>query len=759
MKTRILYTTRNKKAVLEESSLHEHKTYLKHIYADEVLKKTELWVRDHIESVILYPGTEEKASDEEILIANVLLRGVRIIRIRDIGEYKLVHDKSYKNFLLSKEEIYISDHDDRKTASYSTYNNRINQFNEILQNKYIYLKDGSYRELNYSEGRKPYIEKTSFEKKIREYLAGNNSSLTPDYYLDFSPFFPSGEDLELETIRYFSFYEGDEISLQEAFFEKEFHKKVYVKEVLRRTETFKNLKLSEKAYFIYDQLPFTPEKEDTNFLIDIHYLREERNGFRKWEIVRQRKGKTGVYEKEIWVLDAQGKRFFYQEIDGKSGEVILTRKFPEIPDWEYSASNSFEYDNEGKLISEGLDLYDDWNNEFYSVAQMREDGFFESEYGKYFMSALPEIPEFEESVTKIVYKNHLDEVIPEKNIKGLYEYSEEIYENERLVKIRKYTAYSSKELEEQKYHSITASYHDDVEQTPDLTTFRDDANEIYYNKKIVNNYILYDFITRDYWDGKKAEFSGTVVYDNYYRIISKVVYNALSGQLISGTKTLYEQVTPLLNRKYITVNFNRNGEVENYIDNRFLFPEYESKEKFENKHFGSGPVSDEYYQSLKELVPENQAFPFFDFVTTKMLYTNETETESEITLLMVNSKIKMATEEYATLHFLGNGESLENYLNMIPDLKVRSYLYFYNIMQEEDTIETDFYGLGISAHFSIDLSSREIACHIRDASGKNISFRKAALGGTTDIYFFYVNERKVFVNFYSELLINLLLKA
>lgn len=754
MKTRVLYTTRNKKAVLEENNLHEHKTYLKHIYADEVLKKTELWVRDHIESVTLYPGTEEKTSDEEILIANVLLRGVRIIRIKDIGEYKMVHDKTYKNFLLTKEEIYISDHDDRKIASYS-----INHFNEVALNKYIYLKNGDYRELNYSEGRRPYIEKTSFEKKIREDLTENNSSLTPDYYLDFSPFFPSGEDLELETVRYFSYYEEDEISLQEAFFEREFHKKVYVKEVLRRTDIFKNLKLSEKAYFIYDQLPFTPKKEDTNFLIDIHYLREERNGFRKWEIVRQRKDKTAVYEKEIWVLDAQGKRFFYQEIDGNSSDVILTRKFPQIPDWENSPSNYFEYDHEGKLISEGLDLYDDWDNEFYSVAQMHEDGFFESEYGKYFLSALPEIPEFEESVTKIVYKNHLDEVIPEKHIKGLYEYSEEIYENERLVKIRKYTAYSSKELKEQKYYSIIASYHDDIENTPDLTTFRDDANEIYYNRRVVNNYILYDFITRDYWDGKKAEFSGTVVYDNYYRVISKVVYNALTGQLISGTKTLYEQVTPVLNRKYITVNFNRNGEVESYIDNRFLFPEYESKEKFENKHLGSGPVSDEYYQSLKDLIPENPAFPFFDFIITKMVYTNETETESEMTLLMVDSKIKIAAEEYATFHFLSKGESLESYLKMIPDLKVRSYFYFYNITQEENSIEADFWGWGINAHFSIDLNSRQIDCYIQDSSGKNISFRKAASGRTTDLYFFYVNESKIFVNFYSELLINLLLKA
>jgi hypothetical protein len=60
MKTRILYTTRNQKAILEEKSLHEQVSYLKHIYVDEVLKKTELWVRQHLDSVTIYPDLEEK---------------------------------------------------------------------------------------------------------------------------------------------------------------------------------------------------------------------------------------------------------------------------------------------------------------------------------------------------------------------------------------------------------------------------------------------------------------------------------------------------------------------------------------------------------------------------------------------------------------------------------------------------------------------------------------------------------------------------
>lgn len=169
--------------------------------------------------------------------------------------------------------------------------------------------------------------------------------------------------------------------------------------------------------------------------------------------------------------------------------------------------------------------------------------------------------------------------------------------------------------------------------------------------------------------------------------------------------------------------------------------------------------SHEYYKSLKELVPENPAFPFFDFTVSKLLYINETEGESEMTLLMSDSKIKIASEEYVTFHFLTKEESLESYLKMIPDLKLKFYMYFYNVSKRENTIETDFFGLGIKAHFSIDLNTREIDCHVINASVENISFRKVASVRNTDLYRFYENERRIFVNFYSELLIDLLLKA
>ncbi len=57
-----------------------------------------------------------------------------------------------------KEEVYLSDFDDRKIASFT-----VNQYGTDLK-KYIHLKEGGYREFNYSDGRKPYLDEESFIK-------------------------------------------------------------------------------------------------------------------------------------------------------------------------------------------------------------------------------------------------------------------------------------------------------------------------------------------------------------------------------------------------------------------------------------------------------------------------------------------------------------------------------------------------------------------------------------------------------------------
>ncbi|MFZ4931193.1 hypothetical protein [Chryseobacterium sp. Mn2064] len=746
MKTSIIYTKRDKKTVLEESNLNEQKVYLKHIYENEVLKKTEVWNRNKVDSITLYPSEGEKTSDEEILFENIFLRSVQIIRIKNVDEYQWVHDKKYTNLLLTKEEMYINDFNSRKIASY-----KADQLNGVQLTKYLYLKDGDYREIDYSRSRNPYLEKEKFISYLNQVLTDNKSCLNSAYYLKFSPFFPSGEDPEFETVRYVSFYENKEITLQQAFFEREFDKNIYTEHQLRRTDHFKRLEIIKRTYFINNNSLFVPD-ENLSIPVEIHNLVEEKNGFKKWEI-KIFKDNT-LHTQEILVTNAEGERVFYQEIDPFSKKVLVTYKFADFSTLGGSSLTHLEYNSEGTLITEGVTLYDYWDSEFYSKEDMHQDGFFDSEYGKYFLFAYPEIPEGM-PINKTVYKNHLDEIIPENEAKEQYEYSEETYQNGNLLKRISYKAHSYKNLKNDDYHIKKAAYYDDLENVPDLENFEDNSDEIYYNKRTANNYILYDFITRNYWDGKKAEFSGTVVYDNFYRVVSKIIYNAQSKELISGIKKFYMNVTPLLGQKYITVNFNSTGEVESYIDNRFTFPEYYTKENFENKNEEKRPVSQEYYKDIKSIVPNNPAFPFADFKNHTIFYAIESGQESEITGLMVDSKIKIAAEEYIAIHFLDSKTVLEDYMKMIPT----SDLYFYHIENTGNTIETDFFGMDIHAHFSIDLNSRTIACQIIKSVEKNITFRKEYSNEATNVYFFYVGEQKIFVTFYSELLIDLLLKA
>ncbi|MGH1519982.1 hypothetical protein [Chryseobacterium sp. JK1] len=747
MKTKVIYTKRDKKTVLEENELHNHKSYFKHIYENEVLKKTEVWNRNKVDSITLYPSEDEKTSDEEILFENIFLRSVQIIRIKNKGEYQWVHDKKYTNLLLAKEEMYINDFNRRKIASY-----KVDQLNGVQMTKYLYLKDGDYREIDYFRTRRPYLEKEKFISYLDQVLAENNSSLNPTYYLKFSPFFPSGEDPEFETVRYFSFNEDEEINLQQAFFEREFSKKVYTNNILRRTDSFRLLKIKKRTYFMEEQSLFKVQKHDNDILVEVYYLIQEKNGFKKWRIETFKE--NILCDQEIVVTDALGECSFNQKIDPVSENVITTSKYAYFSTIRGSATAELKYDETGKLITEGVTLHDCWDNEFYSVEEMHQDGFFESKYGKYFLFAYPEIPE-DIPITKTVYKNHLDEIIPENEAKEQYEYSEETYQNGHLLKRISYKAHSHKALKNDEYHIRRATYYDDLENVPDLENFVDNSDEIYYNKRIANNYILYDFMTRNYWDGKKAEFSGTVVYDNFYRVVSKVIYNAQSKELISGKKTLYMNVTPLLGQKYITVNFNSTGDVESYIDNRFTFPEYYTKGNFENKKEEKGLVSQEYYKDIKNIVPNNPAFPFADFSTYTIFYPIESGQESEITGLMVDSKIKIAAEEYIAIHFLDSKTALEDYMKMIPT----SDLYFYHIENTGNIIETDFFGMEIHAHFSIDLTSRTIECQVVNSEEKDITFRKERPNDATNVYFFYVGEQKIFVTFYSELLIDLLLKA
>ncbi|MCT2561327.1 hypothetical protein [Chryseobacterium herbae] len=752
MKTRIVYTKRDK-TILEESHLHEQKAYLKHTYINDVLKKTEQFYFQTIHSVKVYL-TDEETPDEDILMEHVLAGGVKIIRTKNHREGQFVHERRYKSFELDIENFSVYDQQDRVVASYSIYDANGN----VFLKKFFYLNNGDSREFKYFEDGRPYLKKQEILQSLMEASEMNSVDPSWNLYLQFYPFPFSDESLEIETVRYFSTdYEDQEMTLREAFFKRNFDKKVYRDQKLTHIEHFENLQRIKKTYFIYDDTSFEPKEGDFSIEVEVQYVKEKRNGFTQWESDLYRK--NILCEKKIWVTDVLEKKIFAQYIDVTTGKTVAFEKDAYYYDSGYSNLEDFRYKEDGQLDPDCRIVYDDWDGESYTVEEMYENGFFNSEYGKYFLSALPEIPEISDPVKihETIYKNHLDEVISKKDTQSLYEYSEEIYQNGNLVKRKTYKAHSKEDLRKRKYFAITASYHDHIQDSSDLEKSPNYDEEIYYNKRRINNYMVYDFIIRNDWTMKAAELSGTVVYDNYYRVVSRITCDRLSKKLIEAFKVIYMQVSPLLGQNFVRVNFNKEGDVESYMDSRYDIPHTNSKEKFMANNSGRNPFFMNYYRNLDSLVPENPAFPFMNFTSRKLKFGDEIASESEMTVLRGDSGVTIAVNKFDTYYFLGANQSLNDYLRIFPDGFFN--IFFHNIKKEKHTVESDFFGYGITAHFSIDLEDKEINCQFHDGHGDHITFRKTTSNEKTDIYGFFKDERRIPFNFYSEMLAELLLKA
>lgn len=752
MDTRTVYTKRDK-TILEESSLHEQRSYLKHTYIDDVLRKTEHFYFQNINSVKVYL-TDEEIPDEDILMEHVLAGGVNIIRTKNHREDQFVHERRYKSFELDIENFSVYDQKDRVVASYSVHDAN----GTVFLKKYFYLNNGESVEFKYFEDGRPYLKKREILQSLMDASGISSADPSWNYYLQFFPFPYSDECIELETVRYFSTDDEDqEMTLREAFFKRNFDKKTYRNQKLTHIEHFENLQRINKTYLIYDDTDFEPKDADFSLDVEVQYLKEKRNGFTQWESDFYRKNILCI--KKIWVTDVLGKKIFSQYIDVVTGKTVAFEKDAYYYDSRYSNLEDFRYKEDGQLDPTCRIVYDDWDGESYSLEEMHENGFFNSEYGKYFLSAFPGIPEISDPVKtyKMVYKNHLDEVISKKDTQSLYEYTKEIYQNSKLVKRKTYKAHSKEDLRKRKYYITKASYHDDIKDCSDLENSTNYDEEIYYNKRVVNNYMVYDFIIRNDWAMKAAQLSGTVVYDNHYRVISRMTSDRFSKNLIEAFKVIYMQVSPLLGQNFVRVNFNKEGDVESYTDSRYDIPHTDSKEKFMANNSGRNPFFLNYYRNLDSLVPENPAFPLMNFTVRKLKFGDEIASESEMTVLRGDSGVTIAVNKFDTYYFLGADQSLNDYLRIFPDGFFN--IFFHNIKKEKHTVESDFFGYGITAHFSINLEDKEINCQFHDCYGDHITFRKTASNEKTDIYSFFKDERRIPFNFYSEMLAELLLKA
>jgi len=749
MKKEIRYTKRDKKTPLDEAQLQENIIYLKHLYTDDRLEKTEHYHKGMIYCVSLY-FAEEKITDEEILFENVFLNGVNIIREKQLGSCKLIHERCYNKLLLEKDFFKVEDAQGRIISIY--YHNKEEYHNQ----KTVYSDSNEKLNFYYFDSGIPLLKKSEIERQLQEFSDLHQLEVSSSYYLNFFPFTQSGYTPEIETGTYFSdFGEEREITLQQAFFEKTFKKKVYNNGILKRIEHFEKFKISAISYFIEEDQSIIPTEQYT----ELHYVKERKNGFTKWKIEQYRNGV--LQETLIKVIDLLGKCIFLKCTD-QYGNAESCTKYAYYYDAKYSPLNSFSYDSDGLLSSETIYEEDDWHGTYHSIKDLTDSGFFDSEYGKYFLAASPEIPELSNPVVsyQLVYKNHLGEIITKSETENLYEYSVESFENGKLVKKINAKADSKEDFKNKHYVEYIESYHDEVKEIKDLAHFTEGRNTIYYNKRKQNNYIVYDFIIRNDDTWSIVKYTGTAVYDNYYRLVSSVTYDAASGNLMSGTKIFYPHLSPLLGSDGITVNFNNRGEAVSYTERSLGRPRFFSRELFEKEYFFNvSPVNTEYYRNIQNLIPEKEAFPFFDFKLEKIQYAQEGSHLQTVNLLTHHSKLKVAfLGTYTMYYFLGSNEKLETYTHTLH--KEYSNVFFYHIEKKKGIIEADcFYPMGIDVHFTIDLDTKTIHCDIISPKDE-VRFGLFKTTEFSDHYSFWQGESRLWtLDFEAEILIELLLKT
>ncbi|MDY0930979.1 hypothetical protein [Chryseobacterium sp. CFBP8996] len=752
MKEKIVYTARDRKTILNQDELTGKRMFMKHVYQNDQLQKTETYFRGDLLNLEIYIS-DINILDEEILFLNILISSVTVVRVKIDGDYRLLHFRKYSKFKLESEEIKIVDNENRSTAQFHI------DKEDYYHKKSIYSVEGEELSFEYFSTGQPLLKKTEIIKKINEFSQNHALEISRTFYLSFFPYIISGENYEVERSFYFtdSVFKGDiEIDLQQAFFEQNFIKKVYAKNSLHEIIYFEDRKIVKRKYFLRGKK--SVDRQHQNYEVEIYRFNEEKKGFIKWDVESYER--NILQKRKIKVYDVTGKKIFSQWFDAVTGKIESSKKYTYHHNSDSSAWEGFEYSKNGKILLNDIKVDDGWEYIHYTIDEIAGKGFFESDYGKYFAEGLPEIPDVQNPVTdyKMIYKNHLGVCIPEKDAKSLFEYAQEIFENKKLKKRVTRTAESWEKRKENIYISRTEVFHNNMKDVSELDSFLN-GNIIYYNHQIKNNYHVYDFVVMDYDYYNKIIFTGTAVFDNYSRIVTKVTRDCSTQKIISAFKIHESYITPLFEIYSVKVNYNEIGEIMNYVDKRIDERLY-SKHQYENEYFYNiSPVNNSYYKNLDSLVPEKPAFPFFDFESQRMKYKGHDNRDSESHLLFSNSKLKVAwSGNFECLYFVDDEPEIEIFSKALST--ELGAAYFYNIKKSVSEIETDYFNArGIYAHFIIHLFSDDIKCEILNnhEHENKLSFRLMNDSDYTNRYcFFYdetwISETVIFSEMIKELL-------
>jgi|GEM_PF-4811259 len=743
----IIYRNGRNKEILNENDISDDATYNKEYYIDNKPIKTESYFLGKLIGLALY--VQPSDAPEKLLRQYIGLKAITLHHHRlSIGKYDYyeIEHYEYLKLIYSKVEVFCPE------GTIAVYWISPEYYGTNGKVYYLSSKDGEQeKKIQVGYHKNGELKNVSIpgEKAIESVeefiLSGLEEKYGIDtrYYGSLFPLIPGiHEALPKRKVRYISSFSNEPLTLQEALNTEYLTKKVYEDDVLVQTDKYQDGKFYKRRLYFYGE-SYNKELFHPGVYNVAYYNPKEINNYVVWEANHfNPEGKLS--KRCLEVRDHKRTKIAVQQISLETEKVIKTKKYSKEFFDDSEGYKPFVYDKNGTICKK-VKTYN-YGYETYLISEMRENGFFDTEYGHYFLEPEPLVPYVKGTELvpkKVVYKNHFGGVIDETETKLLYEYYKETYHNGYLKKVE---------------HHGTSRWETEVYE--DMATDTSKAYGLYFfNLKNVNGYRIYDAYGKDSY--RDEILTGILVQDIYGREVSRVLHGY--GKVQFGRKILYDNYMPLLSGSEEThVLYDEDGKVNLYrrvdtINNRIhnsTRSAYESESSFQYEN-----VAKPYYRSLEELVPPQSFVRDIRLNERPVTSHDDTTGVRNITgFYSTDNKLRHILDGHEKRYFIPKDEDI---VTAVKALRPHRYTHFYfDIIEQGNNVFCHyFHASGFLVQMKISKITYEAEVRITPEQ-REITVKLADIYENKYWYNFYKNGTRVyFTSFHTKELVRQLLQA
>ena len=743
----VIYRNRRNKEILNENDISDDSTYDKEYYINAKLVKTESYFFGKLDGLKLY--VQPSGAPENLLNR---YRGINAISLcyhrLSVGKYDYYEIEHYEYLKLKYSMVEVLC-PEGSLAQYWIFPEYYGTDRKVY---YLPPQNGEQaKKIQVSYHRSGELKNASIpgEKDIvctEEFMTSGleeKYGIDIRYYASLFPLIPNvHKPLPKRKVRYSSSFSNEPLTLLDALNTKYLKKKIYEDDVLVQVDKDLDGQFHKRSLYFYGE-SYSKDLFYPGVYNVAYYNPKEINNYVVWEA--NHFNKEGKLSKRwLEVRDHKRIKIAVQQISLKTGKIIKTKKYSKEFFDDSEGYKPFIYNKNGSICKK-VETYN-YGSETYFISEMRENGFFNTEYGRYFLEPEPLVPYIKgtERVEKeVVYKNHFGGIIDETEAKLLYEYFKETYHNGYIKKVEHHGALSW----------ATEVYEDGAIDTSKAYGL------YFYNLKYVDGYRVYDAYGKDSYDNEPL--TGILVQDIYGREVSRVLYGY--GKVQFGRKILYDNYMPLLSgSKETHVLYDEDGKITSYkrvdtINNTVVNrtrSAYEAEKYFQQKR-----VAKPYYRSLAELVPP-QSFVRDNQLNERPVtsYDDTTGVRNINGFYNAHNKLEHILDGYEKKYFIPKGEDI---VNAAKALMPYGYTHFYfDIIEQDDNVFCRyFHATGFLVQMKISLVNYKAEVRITTEQ-REITVKLADTYDNKYWYDFYKNGTRVyFTSFHTKELAKQLLRA